>query len=75
MAVQLNIPYETLLALIEQLPDQQQRDVVRRLQARIEPQALSAEDKIKLLRAAQLHAAVNEEPSPRRADWYDDDER
>lgn len=32
MGVQLDISYETLLKLVEQLPDEQQRDLLRHLQ-------------------------------------------
>ena len=75
MAVQLNIPYETLVELVEQLPDEQQQDLVRRLQTRAAHRELTAEEKMRRLRAAQIHADVKEEPSPRREDWYDDGER
>jgi hypothetical protein len=33
------------------------------------------DEKLRRLRAAQIDSAVNQEPSPRRADWYDDDGR
>jgi hypothetical protein len=75
MMVQLNIPYETLVTLVEQLPDVKQRDLMLRLQSRMEPQRLTVADKLALLESAQIHTPVNEEPSPRRADWYDDDGR
>ena len=44
MTVQLDITFETLVRLIDQLPVQQQRDLVRHLQARVDPQTMSAED-------------------------------
>lgn len=31
MAVQLNIPYETLIDLVKQLPEEQQQDLLTRL--------------------------------------------
>jgi hypothetical protein len=35
MAVQLTIPYETLVELVEQLPEEQQRDLVARVQHKV----------------------------------------
>jgi hypothetical protein len=75
MGVQLQIPYETLVQLVEQLPDEQKQSLMRHLQERAQPREQTANEKIELLRAAQLHNAVKEEPSPRREDWYDDAER
>lgn len=71
MAVQLQIPYETLLGLVEQLPSEQQAALIWYLQQR---QEHSVEEKMNLLRSAQIHEKVQEEPSPRREDWYEDDE-
>ena len=76
MAVQLNIPYETLIELVEQLPEQQQKDLIARLLTDYAQQRpLTAEEKIQLLDAAKLSMPVNEEPSIRREDWYGDDGR
>ncbi|HML20969.1 MAG TPA: hypothetical protein PKD09_04930 [Aggregatilinea sp.] len=75
MAVQLDIPYETLVTLVEQLSEDQKIALLRHLQGHTEQKPASAADKKALLRAAQLHLPVNEEPSPRREDWYDDDDR
>ncbi len=66
MSVRLQIPYSTLLSLVDQLPEEQQRDLLRHLQQRVGRDELSAQDKMRLLRAAQLDVAVNEVPSPRR---------
>ncbi len=44
MAVQLTIPYETLVALVEQLPPDEQRDLLHRIQERAERQRLSDEE-------------------------------
>jgi len=73
--VQLTISYETLVALIEQLSDEQRQDLMRRLRERAGQQRLTADDRLQMLRAAQINQAVKEEPSPRRKDWYDDDGR
>ena len=76
MAVQLNIEYDQLVALIEQLTDEQREALIARLlvqQAQERP--LTVEEKIQLLDAAKIHLPVNEEPSLRREDWYDDNGR
>jgi hypothetical protein len=74
MAVQLTIPYETLVELVEQLPEAEQDDLLKRLAQR-KQKSLTAEEKIRLLNEAILSIPVNEEPSIRREDWYDDDGR
>ncbi|MBI5958188.1 MAG: hypothetical protein HY866_05615, partial [Chloroflexi bacterium] len=66
MAVQLNIPFETLVELVEQLPDEQQLDLVRHLQQRTQQRQLTAGEKMQRMRTAQFHGIVKEEPSPRR---------
>ena len=76
MAVQLPIEYEKLIELVEQLPEEQQKVLIARLlthHARQRP--LTAEEKLQLLDAAKLSVPINEEPSVRRVDWYDDDGR
>ena len=75
MAVQLNIPYETLLSLIDQLPEPQRNDLLRHLLKQAGDRKLTPEEKIALYHASILHNTVNEEPSVRRQDWYDDDGR
>ena len=76
MALQLPIQYEQLVALVEQLSEEQREDLIQRLlvlQARQRP--LSIEDKLKLLDALKLDVPINKEPSVRRVDGYDDDGR
>ena len=75
MAVQLNIPYETLLGLIDQLPEEQKRDLLTQLLQQTRDRKLTTEEKLVLYHASILHNTVNEEPSIRREDWYDDDGR
>lgn len=75
MGVQLDIPYETLLKLIEQLPEAQKRDLLRHLEKTVQQRELSADEWIALLRSIQIHKPILEEPSIRREDWYDDDGR
>jgi len=55
MAVQLPISYETLVVLVEQLPEDQQRDLMRRLRERTEQRLLTADEKLWMLRATQIH--------------------
>ena len=76
MAVQLSIEYEQLVTLIDQLSDEQRKDLLTRLltqQAHERP--LTIEEKLQLLEAAKLRNPVNEEPSLSREDWYTDDGR
>jgi hypothetical protein len=76
MAVKRNIEYETLVQLVEQLSEQEQKDLIRRLlshPANVRP--LKVEEKIQLLDAAKLSDPLNEVPSIRREDWYNDDGR
>lgn len=72
MAVQLTIPYETLVELVEQLPEVEQDALLERLAQR-KARQLSAEEKKRLFHEAIIHTPVNEEPSIRREDWYGDD--
>ena len=76
MALHLPIQYEQLVELVEQLSDEQQRDLIKRLlshQAQQRP--LTVEEKLRLLDAVQLDVAIIEEPSVRRVDWYGDNGR
>lgn len=43
MAVQLTIPYETLVELVEQLPPEQQRALIERVQHKTEDSATLSE--------------------------------
>ncbi len=76
MAVQLNIEYEKLIELVEQLPEERQKELITRLLTRrADQRTLTKEEKIQLLDAAKLSVPINEEPSIRRVDWYGDDGR
>ncbi len=76
MALQLPIKYEQLITLVEQLSPEQQKDLMKRLLIQqSEQRSLTIEEKLKLLDAVKLDVAINEEPSIRRVDWYDDDGR
>jgi hypothetical protein len=73
--VQLNLSYETLLDLIEQLPVDQKRDLLMRLLEDARNRVLSKEEKQALYHASILSIPIKEEPSIRREDWYGDDGR
>lgn len=76
MALQLPIRYEQLVELVEQLSEEQQKDLIKRLLTRqAQQRPLTVEEKLKLLDAVKLDVAINEEPSIRRMDWYGDDGR
>lgn len=76
MAVQMNINYEQLVDLVEQLSEEQQSKLIDHiLDERKRKRPLTAREKIQLLRAAQIDVEVLEEPSIRREDWYGDDGR
>ena len=79
MGVQLTISYETLLALVEQLPPDQKSDLALRLtqyqlslKAMPSPETLTTEEKIAILKSMAINSPIKEEPSIRREDWYDD---
>jgi hypothetical protein len=72
MTVQLNISYETLVELVEQLPIGQQRDLLRRLLEKADDRQLTKEEKKALYHASILGVPVLDAPSIRRQDWYGD---
>jgi hypothetical protein len=73
--VQLNLSYETLLDLIEQLPADQKRDLLMRLLEDAKNRSLSKEEKLALYHTSIISLPIKEEPSIRREDWYGDDGR
>ena len=75
MAVQLEIEYEKLIELVEQLPPDKQQELLARLLEKAKTRQLSKEEKKALFHASILTVPVNEEPSVRREDWYGDDGR
>ena len=76
MAVQLTLDYDQIVQLVEQLTEEQQKDLISRLlMKRATERPLTVEEKIQLLNAAQISKPVNEQPSDRREDWYGDDGR
>lgn len=80
MTLQLPIRYEQLVELVDQLSEEQQQDLMKRLLRRdmtrhAQQRPLTVEEKLRLLDAIKLDVAINEEPSIRRVDWYDDEGR
>lgn len=75
MAVQLTIPYETLVNLIEQLPPDEQEDLLHRLQERTQRRTVSPEEWAQVFDSLKISAPVGENFSLEREDWYDDDRR
>jgi hypothetical protein len=75
MGVQLEITYEKLLELINQLSEDKQRDLISHLLQQAEKRKLTPEEKLALYHASIMTVPINEEPSIRREDWYGDDGR
>jgi len=70
-----DITFETIMELIDRLTPQEQTELAARLLETARNRRLSVQEKMKLLRAAQIDVAVLQEPSIRREDWYGDDGR
>lgn len=75
MAVKLTIPYETLVALVEQLPADEQRDLLHRIQERAERRPLSDEEWQATFQSLLIDRPLVGSIPLRRSDWYDDDGR
>lgn len=75
MAVQLMIPYETLVALVEQLPSEEQQDLLRRLQGHARQPAIRDAEWRTAFRSLAIDRPLAGPIPPRRAEWYDDDGR
>lgn len=76
MAVQLDISYETLLSLVEKLPDEQRHDLLLRLLDEAKNQPLNVDDRLALFKSMTIDLGmVLPGYSDRREDWYGDDGR
>jgi hypothetical protein len=76
MVANLKLDYDQIVELVDQLDEQQQKAlIIRMLTYRANQRPLTPEEKIQLLDMAKLDNPVNETPSIRREDWYDDDGR
>lgn len=67
--------FEELLELVDQLSTEQQIQLTTHLLEAAKRRELTVDEKMKLLRAAQVDVQVINEPSIRREDWYGDDGR
>lgn len=67
MKVSEPIQYEQLVALVEQLSEEQREDLIQRLLA-LQAQR-SIEEKLRLLDDVKLDVPINEEQSVRRVNW------
>jgi len=74
MVVQLPISYETLLRLVEQLPEEEQQDLLRRLQIKTQRRKLTKEEWIALFDSIKIDTPIGEGFSLNREDWYDDED-
>lgn len=75
IAVQVAIPYVTLMELVKQLSDEKQRDLLRQVQAREVHESLADVDWRVAINALKIPLPVGAAFPLRRADWYDDDGR
>lgn len=75
MAVQLTIPYETLVELVGQLSEAEQRALLERLLSGKQAVTLTQSQRLAAYHASIMSVPLREEPSIRREDWYDDDGR
>lgn len=75
MAVQLTIPYETLVGLVEQLPPEERQDLLHRLQENPNRVLLTGAAWDAAFRSLLIDTPVSDDFPIRRADWYDDDGR
>jgi hypothetical protein len=66
---------QTVLALIEQLSPQEQTQLAAHLLEHAQSQPQSAAEKLKALREIQVNTPIQNEPSLRREDWYDENGR
>lgn len=75
MAVQLTIPCETLVELVEQLPPEERQDLLHRLQEHPGRELPTGAAWDAAFRSLLIDAPVSDDFPTRRADWYDDDGR
>lgn len=66
---------DEILRAVQELSPAERATLIHRLQEQTRQHPSSVDEKVALLRAAQLDVPVNREPSLRRADWYEDDGR
>ena len=67
--------YSDVVRLVEQLTPQERKVLADHLNELAGQRQLTVEERIALFHASILSIPVAEVPSPRRMDWYGDDER
>lgn len=75
MTQRAEVPFETIVELVDQLSFEQQQVLLQHLQTIHPMNGGGVGEKMARLRAVQVDIKVKQEPSPRREDWYDDDGR
>lgn len=69
------ITFAEIVALVDQLSPQDQTNLAAHLLIAARQRKLSVEEKMTLLRSAQVDVEILQTPSIRREDWYGDDGR
>jgi hypothetical protein len=67
--------FDEIVELVDRLAPQEQTELITHLLRTARQRQLSVQEKMMMLRAAQIDVEVLEEPSIRREDWYDEDGR
>lgn len=67
--------FDKIIALVDSLTPLEQKRLTNYLLGESNKHRLSVEEKINLLRSAQIEVSVLESPPLRREDWYGDDGR
>ena len=67
--------FQEIVQLVDNLTPIEQTELISHLLEATKKRELSVQEKMKLLRSAQIDVEVVQEPSIRRQDWYDDDGR
>ena len=74
--VQLNLSYDTVMNLVEQLPFEEQKSLLFHLLDKAKNHQLDNEERKKLFHSMIVDLGkVSPEYSDRREDWYDDEGR
>ena len=76
MAVQLEIHYETLMSLVDQLPEEDRHNLLMHLLTEAKAQHLTSAQRLALFDTMTVDlGTVSPNYSDRREDWYGNDER
>jgi hypothetical protein len=70
-----DMTFEEIVVMVDRLTPLEQTQLTTHLLELTRRRQLSADEKMSLLRAAQIDVKVMETPSIRREDWYGDDGR